>query len=253
MYRMCLEGPALDRIAVISDIHGNVPALEAVLDDIAERNVRAIYCLGDLIGKGPSSDTAIDLVRRHCTAVVQGNWDDLASQRTDYEVLRWHQAVMGAERMDYLRSRPFMIEFVLSGRLVRLFHASPRSLYERVQPWDGPERRMSLFEPSPKCVWPEAADIVGYGDIHNAYLQHLDGRTLFNAGSVGNPLDMPTASYALLEGEFGGMEPAPWSIQLLRVPYDIERAIREAEEAGMPDLDPYERELRTARYRHLHG
>ena len=245
----------MDKIAVISDVHGNLPALEAVLDDIAARGVRTVYCLGDLIGKGPSGDAAIDLVRSRCAAVIRGNWDDLVSQEAEAEseVLRWHQSVIGEERMGYLRSLPFVLEFMLSGRLVRLFHASPRSVYERVQPWDGLDRRMSLFEPSPECGSAVPADIVGYGDIHNAYVQHLSGRTLFNAGSVGNPLDLPTASYVLLEGELGGDAAAPWSIQMLRIPYDIERAIREARAAGMPELAEYERELCTARYRKLDG
>jgi protein phosphatase len=245
----------LDKIAVISDIHGNLPALEAVLEDIAERGAETVYCLGDLIGKGPSGDKAIDLVRRRCAAVIRGNWDDFVSREAEAEseVLRWHQSVIGEERMDWLRSLPFVIEFVLSGRLVRLFHASPRSVCERIQPWDGQNRRMSLFEPPPHGGMNVPADIAGYGDIHNAYVQHLDGRTLFNAGSVGNPLDLPNASYVLLEGKFGSEAPAPWSIRLVRVPYDIGRAIREAKAAGMPNLAEYGRELRTARYRHASG
>lgn len=241
----------MDRIAVISDIHGNVTAFEAVLDDIAARGIREIYCLGDLVGKGPSADAAIDLVRRHCSKVVMGNWDDFSSKETAYEDLKWHQAVMGDDRMAYLRALPFMIEFKLSGRLVRLFHASPRSLYERVQPWDPYERRVSLFEGSPHSGSEASADIVGYGDIHNAYVQHLENRTLFNAGSVGNPLDLPAASYVILEGVLGSSLPAPWSIQFIRVPYDIELAIRTAAEAGMPQLEAYAKELRTAVYRGL--
>lgn len=243
----------MDKIAVISDIHGNLPALEAVLADIAERGAETVYGLGDLIGKGPSGDKAIDLVRRHCAAVIRENWDDIASREAEAEseVLRWHQSVIGEVRMVWLRSLPFVIEFMLSGRLVRLFHASPRSVYERNQPWDGQDRRMSLFEPSPHGGRTVPASIAGYGDIHNAFVQHLEGRTLFNAGSVGNPLDLPNASYALLEGELGSEAPAPWSIQLVRVPYDIERAIREAREAGMPKLAEYELELRTGRYQRV--
>jgi protein phosphatase len=92
-------------------------------------------------------------------------------------------------------------------------------------------------------------DVVGYGDIHGAYLRTFHLKVLFNAGSVGNPLDMPLACYAILEGVLDEPVAAPLAINLVRVPYDIERAIREAAEEGMPGLQPYAQELRTARYR----
>ena len=72
---------------------------------------------------------------------------------------------------------------------------------------------------------------------------------LLNAGSVGNPLDMPLACYAVLEGEYGSETPAPWSLRFVRLPYDIEGEITVAEAAGMPDLAQYAMELRTAVYR----
>ncbi|GIP24674.1 metallophosphoesterase [Paenibacillus sp. J22TS3] len=241
----------MNKIAVISDIHGNVPALKAVLEDIRQRGVSAIYCLGDLIGKGPSGHETVDLVRENCERVVQGNWDDFIGKETSEPVLNWHQEQLGRERLEYLGSLPFSIEFVMSGRYIRLFHASPRSLYERIQPWDSYESRLSLFSGSELCKDPRDADVVGYGDIHNVYLQHLEGRMLFNTGSVGNPLDMTQASYAILEGEYGSRETAPFSVQLVRVPYDIEQAIQEAADVQMPLLKEYAQELRTARYRGL--
>lgn len=56
----------MNTIAIISDIHGNIPALEAVLNDIKSRNIKKVYCLGDLAGKGPSSAEAVDSIRTHC-------------------------------------------------------------------------------------------------------------------------------------------------------------------------------------------
>ncbi len=82
-------------------------------------------------------------------------------------------------------------------------------------------------------------------------MQHFTGKTLFNVGSVGNPLEIPQASYAILEGERDSEAAAPFSIQLVRVPYDNERAVQDAVDAGMPDLDNYIREIRTAKYRGL--
>lgn len=239
----------MERIAIISDIHGNIPALEAVLADIGRRNITRIFCLGDIVGKGPGSDMAVDLVKRHCEEVVMGNWDEFIGRPSEIPVVQWHRQVLGQERLNYLNSLPFSIEFRMSGKFIRLFHASPRSLNERIQPWDDYEKRLSLFETSEWCREPLQADIAGYGDIHNAFLQHLDGKTLLNVGSVGNPLDLTQASYLIMEGDYGACTAAPLNLQFARVPYDIELAVQQAQESGMPDLEPYIRELRTAEYR----
>ncbi|GGF71738.1 serine/threonine protein phosphatase [Paenibacillus albidus] len=241
----------MDQIAIISDVHGNVTALQAVLDDIRERGITRIFCLGDIIGKGPGGDTAIDGVRTHCERVVQGNWDDFVSRESEFEAVKWHQQVAGEERLDYLSKLPFCIEFMMSGKFVRLFHASPRSLYERVQPWDELALRLSLFESSELCTEQREADIAGYGDVHNAFIQHLKGKTLFNAGSVGNPLDLTLASYVIMEGHYGETSTGPLNIQFVRVPYDIELEIQRAAVAEMPLLEPYMKELRTGQYRGL--
>lgn len=243
----------MERLAILSDIHGNMPALEAVIEDVERRGIERMICLGDLVGKGPDSDKAVDRIRSICQTVIRGNWDDFMPKPTDNEIIAWHRARLGQERLDYLRTLPFALEFRMSGKLVRLFHASPRSVYERIQPWDSIDKRMSLLDPSERTPSTELCDVAGYGDIHNAYVQHLSGRLLFNTGSVGNPLDMPQASYAIMEGELDTDEAAPFSLQLVRVPYPVERAIQDAVEADMPDLENYVQELRTGRYRGLNS
>jgi protein phosphatase len=65
----------LDKIAVISDIHGNILALESAFQDIRTREIKRNICLGDLEGKGPHSSKAADLIQEHCETVVKGNWD----------------------------------------------------------------------------------------------------------------------------------------------------------------------------------
>lgn len=238
----------MTQIALISDIHGNIPALEAVLKDIKQREIETIYCLGDLIGKGPHGDIAVDLVRTHCQQVIKGNWDDFIGKETDDPVLQWHQHRLGSERLQYLAELPYILEFMMSGKWIRLFHASPRSVYERIQPWDDQEKLETLFHSSPLCGDPRIADVAGYADIHNAYHQHLDGRTLFNTGSVGNPLEMPEASYVILDGIYDSEEPASFNIQFIRVPYPIEQAVQDALESGMPSPEDYILEVKTGRY-----
>jgi protein phosphatase len=247
----------LDKIAIISDIHGNIPALETVLADIAQRGIETIYCLGDLVGKGPQSALAVDMCRQRCTAVVRGNWDEMITEKRDEAVLQWHQAQLGPERLVYLRHLPNAFDFRMSGRQIRLFHASQTGIYNRVFE-DAPyETHLAMFENTPFTGYGRTPngrtppDVVGYGDIHATFARTLyrHQKTLFNSGSVGNPLDEPTAAYAILEGHLHSPTPAPFAVQIVRLPYDIERAITLAAEMEMPELEPYKMELRTAVYR----
>ncbi|WP_062048029.1 metallophosphoesterase [Bacillus sp. JCM 19034] len=244
----------MKRIALISDIHGNVPALEAVLEDIGARTIDELICLGDLVGKGPESKKAVDLIRQHCDHVVMGNWDDFITKPTDYDVIKWHQKQLSEHDFDYLRSLPHSYEFWLSGQLIRVFHASPRSVYERIQPWDAIEERLSLLQNSnltENIAGITEPNVIAYGDIHNAYIQHHNRQTIINVGSVGNPLDKIQASYVILEGEPNETKEGTFAIQFMRVPYDVDLAIQRAIDVNMPELNEYTIELRTGQYRGL--
>lgn len=241
-------------IAVISDIHANLPALEAVLSDIAKRDITRIYCLGDLIGKGPSPVEVVDRIREVSDIVIRGNWDEAVTTNKGTAMWDFYRSRLGEERLQYLAALPFSCDVQISGRLMRLFHASASSVHHRVQPWSEEPERLAMFmqtEATGGHAEDPLPDVVGYGDIHNAFLQHLHGKTLFNVGSVGNPLDLTLASYAVIEGEPSTPKPAPFAIQFVRVPYDIELAIAQAAQAHMPLLEEYANELRTARYRGL--
>lgn len=240
----------MDRIAVIADIHGNMPALETVVADIQGRGIKRIFCLGDMVGKGPHSDKAVDFCRENCEETVIGNWDNaLIERRHGHPVLKWHQDRLGEERLKYLESLPNTIDFHISGRNVRLFHASQVGVDYRVYVWDPEEKHLAMFTNTGFTGNSFTPDTVGYGDIHMVYMKNMRNRILFNAGSVGNALDEPTAAYAIMEGDFGSTEKGCFSVNMIRLPYDIELAIEQAGEEGMPDLVPYANELRTAVYR----
>jgi len=239
----------------MSDIHGNLPALEAVLGDIKKRAIDKIICLGDLIGKGPSSKEVIDICQNECDVVVKGNWDDFIYRAyaasnwkpTDAfsEGLRWYMNSLTPQYLEYLGSLPHSTEFYLDGKLVRLFHAHPRNYNRYFQ--DSPiEQRLELFDFSDFSKEKETADVAIYADIHSAYLQMIQGKYLINVGSVGNPLDITQASYIILEG--GKNKDSGFGVQFIRVPYDIEKAIELARKINVPDLDGYISELRTAKY-----
>lgn len=237
----------MEKIAIISDIHGNLPALEAVLTDIKSRDIDKIYCLGDLAGKGPSSAEAVDIIQESCDIVVKGNWDYFITDQEDSEILLWHQLRLGKDRLRYLKSLPNYIEFYMSGKLVRLCHASPNDLFHRVHLSTSDEQRIKLFMPT--VTLDKEADVVGYGDIHGAHIDSFEGKIIFNVGSVGNPLDITQASYAIVEGCYGSKDHSSFTISLIRVPYNIELAIQHALNTDMPNIQEYINELRTAVYR----
>lgn len=243
----------MERIAIISDIHGNMPALKAVLKDSEDKQVTEIYCLGDLVGKGPDSELVVDLIREHCNIVVRGNWDENIATHSEWQTMKWHQAVLGEERLAYLRSLPFQHDFYLSGQRVRLLHASPESVHVRVYQSDPLEKRLAMFQNTKETGGflntENQPDIVGYGDIHWSFVQYLREKTLFNTGSVGNSLERPDASYVILEGHLHSEKKESYSITVIRVPYDNEMAVQLAKQKQMPDLEPYIKEVRTARYR----
>ena len=241
----------MDRIALISDIHGNIPALEATLQDIKRRNVHRVFCLGDSVGKGPHSDKAIDICREEGIASVKGNWEDIMVNETDNPTLIWHQQRLGKERLEYLKNLPDTIDFSMSGKKVRLFHASQQSVHYRVRMSDPDEKHLEMFENTEFTGYNSEPDIIGYGDIHRVYLKNFQSKTLFNVGSVGNPLDMTQSSYAIIEGDYDSQVDASFSIYFMRIPYDAELAIKQAKDENMPGFEPYADELRTAVYRGL--
>lgn len=79
----------MKRIAIISDIHGNMPALEAVFEDIQLRNIDEIVCIGDLVGKGPEPAEVIEFVKEHCDVVIRGNWDEFILKESDSQSIQW--------------------------------------------------------------------------------------------------------------------------------------------------------------------
>lgn len=237
----------MTKIAIISDIHGNKTALEAVLKDIHERKINRIFCLGDLIGKGPQGSACIKLVQAHCERVIRGNWDVFIQAPTDNQFLEWFKDRLTEGDYQYLSSLAFSIDLEANGQLIRFFHASPRSEFERILPWHPIEKRLSMFENS-QLTEPtdnnRVPDIVFYGDIHTTLMHTYDRGILCNVGSVGNSLDLTTASYAILDTAYSSN-----AIQFVRVEYDQEAELAIAEKAGLPDLDKYHDEILHAKYR----
>ncbi len=245
----------MDKVALIADIHGNVPALEAVLADIAERGIEEIYCLGDMVGKGPDSAEIVRRIRAICTIILQGNWEDSMAHRSyaPHRMQYWHQKNLSAEMIDWLGKLPYTYDFWLSGQLVRLIHATPQNLHQQIElevPYD---KWLKMFARTEMTgIDAPDADIVIFGHIHRPLTYNLfkDQKLVINTGSVGNPTDMPLASYTILEGALHDDVVGAFSVQTVRVPFDIEQALANARMAdGFPDYGYYEYELRNGNYR----
>lgn len=242
----------LDKVAIISDIHGNMHALDAVLTHIEQQGIDTIYCLGDMVGKGPDGDLVVDRCKDACDVIVRGNWEDVMGRdNLESEGMRWWQARLGQQRIDYLKGLPNVHDFMMSGKRVRLYHASHISEHHRILGHESFETHQAMFSNTAFTGYehPEP-DIVGYGDIHRAYMMYVDtGKFLFNAGSVGNALDMPLPVYVIMTGHLDNTISGSFHIEFVRVPYDVAGAIQRAKDLGMPEIGAYIKELQTAKYR----
>lgn len=242
---------SLERIALISDVHGNLTALDAVLDDIAGRGISRIFNLGDYVGKGPRGSAVVERCIETCEVNIRGNWDDfLPGMPDDAEPeMVWWRDELRPDQHTWLLNLPLSHDLLISGRHIRLFHASATSVHTRVRYHHTPEEFAGMFATTALTGPGPEPTMVGCGDIHAVYVEVVGGRTLFNVGSVGNPLDEPTPSYVILEGMPDSPDPGPFGLHVVRVPYDVDAEVAVAHDLAMPQARPWEIELRTAVYR----
>ena len=223
------------RTAIVSDVHSNLPALEAVLKRINELKVDNIYCLGDIVGYGPFPNECTELIRKSCPAVVQGNHDSGVTGGTtidDFNVygqaaIQWTQKQITPKNLEYLRNLPLTR---VEGDLT-LVHSSP----VKPEEWT---YILSLSE-AIKCFTAFQTELCFIGHTHipavvgedmtvNAYKRGV--RQLINVGSVGQPRDGNPDS------AFGLLDTAQKSYTLVRVPYDTTITIRAIKDAGLPSF-----------------
>ncbi|WP_394215530.1 metallophosphoesterase family protein [Brachybacterium vulturis] len=245
----------LQRLAVVSDVHGNLTAYRAVLADLAARGITRVLNLGDVVGKGPRGAACAALTRERCEATVRGNWEVVIAGDGELrsEGQAWWRRELTAEDRRWLFALPGSLDLRLSGRRVRALHASPVDEFTRVLRGHSAEEFAMMFAPTPFTGGEQPADVVVYGDIHDPFLRSGREGMLVNVGSVGNQLDDPTPSYVILEGDPDGGAEAPFGIQFVRVPYDVESEIAAARARGMPEAGAWEIELRTGVYRGAHA
>ena len=235
------------RIALLSDVHGNLPALEAVLEDIDGRRVGGIYHLGDLVGYGPWPDEVVALLRDRGIAGIAGNYDstvaldykhcgcryeDARQEELSHLSYAWTRAHVSGSTKSWLGALPFRLDVRplgghVSGPTLILVHGNPvlNTVY-----WteDRPDR--FCIEMAGRAG-ARAGDIVAFGHTHRPWQREVEGVHFVNTGSVGRPKDGDwRAGYVLVDVADG----AP-AVEFIRVEYDLDRAAAAIRASELPD------------------
>jgi predicted phosphodiesterase len=238
----------MNTITIFGDIHANLPALEAVWQDMEQRELPNRFCLGDLVGYGTFPNEVVEFIQAQQVPTLIGNYDqgvghssddcgcayrDAVSKALGVRSIAWSNAETSPENKEFLRSLPFSIPLQLGQKRVLLVHGSPRKVNEYLYA----DRPDSSFE---RVLDAAGADILVCGHTHLPYHKVLpSGRHVINAGSVGKPKDHdPRTGYIVLEARGEDID-----VQFIRVAYDIERAAQAIESSAMPD--EYASMLRT--------
>ncbi len=236
-------------VAVISDVHGNLVALEAVVADMRRFGAAGVICLGDVAAMGPQPSAAVELLRSLAPITILGNTDDyLLNPRTleqfpevtdatryHLETERWGADQLGAEGLAWLETFAPSVTLEVGGCRVVAYHGSPLSYDDHVGPTTSEEALASYLAGS-------EADLYLGGHIHLQFARRYRRAVVANPGSVGMAFDRldgrveqpAIAEYALLYVVDG--QP---NLHLRRVPYDVERLVAAVRASGMPHPERY--------------
>lgn len=225
------------RVALIGDVHANLPALEAVLDHAALCGTTALWNVGDFVGYNAFPDQVVRRLRDAGAVSVVGNYDlkvlKFPSKRAKwrkkkrsekYLAFEWAWENLSEESRAHLASLPREVRINAEGVRVLLVHGSPASIDEHLYPDTAEARLREVAELAD-------ADIVVCGHSHQPFVRGVDQTVFVNTGSVGRQDDGdPRASYAVLEIEGGRTK-----IEHFRVDYDVGRAVAEIRAHGLPE------------------
>ena len=225
-------------VAVITDIHGNLLALEAALARTDELGVETIYCGGDLVGYGPHPNEVCALIEERGIPTIYGNYDYAIGRDLDdcgcayitphdrelgQRSVVWTLANTNQRSKDFMKGLPFDLRFAVGEHRVHLVHGSPRKVNEY------------LFEDKPASLYERLAaaeddDVLIFGHTHKPWVGDFGGVRFINCGSVGKPKDGdPRGAFAILTAGVDTVE-----VVIERVAYDAVAVAAEVREAGLP-------------------
>jgi putative phosphoesterase len=226
------------KLAIVSDVHGNLAALDAVLDDLSSIKPDLVAHGGDLATNGPHPAECVDRIRELGWPGIAGNTDLVLwtlpetlpenTIRTFRVLVAATTSLLGAERVAWLKTLP--LEWRENGR-VALVHAVPGNTWKGVPPDASDAELQEIYGPL-------GAELTVYCHIHRPYVRRLDGFTVANTGSVGLPFDGDTrSSYLLVEDG---------RLEIRRVAYDVERHVANLQRSAYPSSQWLIEQARTA-------
>ncbi len=216
------------RIAVFADIHANLHALEAVIQDVENRDVHLFINAGDLIGFGAFPNEVIELLQEKNVFSIAGNYDlevigNYARNQGEKKLaLEFTRKELAESSRNYIRTLPQELRLTVSDKKLLVVHGSPESIEEHVY-HNTPIKRLKELGEKAK------ADLVVMGHSHEQFWRKVEGVSFINPGSVGRPGDgKPQAAYAIVSFN-------PVSIELLRVDYDNKAATEALRKKRLPE------------------
>lgn len=224
----------MTRIAILSDIHGNLEALTTILQQIQGMNIELLLCLGDVVGYGPFPNECVQHVKTECSHIIMGNHDQACIDQNIAEfnvyaqsAILWTARTLTKKSKRFLATRPLSETITIEKTTLAMFHGSPiHPLDEYVDPSYHP----SLLD---DYIQSTGADVLLLGHTHVPMIYNSKkGGCLLNPGSVGQPRDRdPRASVAIVKIEEDQVD-----IEILRVSYEIKKTAKAMRTAGLPKL-----------------
>ena len=239
------------RIAIVSDIHGNLVSLDACLADLqAQGGADTVVAAGDLCMDGPKPQKVLQRLVEIGAQCLQGNTDRFIAARTEEELhgadevdrrrAAWQRDELGEKWVAYLRELPFSLRFGSEEDQLLVVHANPQNDHEHLWP-DADDATLE------RLIGNEGASAIAFGHLHLPYVRVWRKKLLVNVASAGLPKDGdPRAAYAVLTARPGG-----WEVKHRRVPFDVKRVARQLADCGIPQSGDLITTLRRHRYKRL--